>query len=161
MWATVADVQSLTGVAVEPDALTQAEGVVELFAGITVDNTTELSGRNARMLRAAVAYQAAWMASQVDVTARTDISSIDQDGVRVTPAHADALVLAPLAKRALDRLSWRGGPRTIRLRREGPARFATFEEYAAAWMRDDELGTWTPMGYGEGGYGSTPYGGVA
>lgn len=139
MWATVADVAAITGVDVENDTLTRAEGVVELFAGISQDNTTELSGSNARMLRAAVAYQAAWMESQVDVTSRTDVASLDQDGVRVTPAHADALVLAPLAKRALDRLSWRGR-RSTRLRRPGPSRYATFEDYAAAWLRDDVPG---------------------
>lgn len=159
MWATLADVLSLTGVDAEPDTLTQAEGVVELFAGISPDNTTELSGGNARMLRAAVAYQTAWMESQVDVTSRTDVASLDQDGVRVTPAHADALVLAPLAKRALDRLSWRGR-RSTRLHRRCEGRYASIEEYQRAWLRDGHPATSPPSGYGDGGYGLTPYGGA-
>lgn len=143
-WATVADVLALAGVEVDAATLAQAEGVVELFVGISPDNTAELSGANTRMLRAAVAYQAAWMLAQVDVTGRMEVTSLDQDGTRVTPGTGDDLVLAPLAKRAVARLSWMGS-RSIELRRCSAPRYATAEQYGAAWMRDATPPAWRPL----------------
>ena len=143
-WATISDTTALTGVTVDESTLAQAQRVVELFAGITEDNTTTLSGGNARMLRAAVAYQAAWMKAQIDVLSRVDVASLTQDGASVTPAGRDDLVLAPLAKRALARLSWHGR-RSTSLRACAPT-FATLEAYRAAWMRDETGDAWAPLG---------------
>lgn len=144
-WATASEALALTGATVDDDQLDQAQGVVELFAGITEANTADL-GANRRLLRAAVAYQAVWMAAQIDVATRTDVSSLTQDGAGVTPAHADALILAPLAKRALDRLSWRHGPRSTRINRATDTpRFQTLAEAAAAFMRDETHDCWRPL----------------
>lgn len=140
-WATEADILALTGVTVDAATLAQAQGVVELFAGISEDNETELSGRNTRMLRAAVAYQAVWTDAQVDVTGRMDVAKLKQDGAELDRGHRDALVLAPLAQRALDRLSWRGR-RSTALRLGAPV-YGTPEAYTAAWLRDDTADSWT------------------
>lgn len=143
-WATEAEALALTGVTVSAAVLTQAQGVVELFSGITEDNTTELKTSSVRMLRAAVAYQAAWMVSQVDVTSRTDVSQLDQDGTSFTAAGPDALIVAPLARRALERLSWLR-KRTTRSVRAGRPTFSTVGAYGDAWMRDELPGGWRAL----------------
>ena len=143
-WATVDETLALTGVTVSTAVLTQAQGVIELFSGITEDNTTELAPSNTRTLRAAVAYQAAWMDGQIDVTTRTEVAQMGQDGASFTTAGPDALVLAPLARRALDRLSWlrRRATRAVRM---GRPTFSTLDAYEAAWMRDEAPGCWRPL----------------
>lgn len=142
-WADEAEVLALTGANVDPSLLTQAQGVIDLFAGVTEAASVNLSTRNARLLRMATAYQAAWMHAQVDVTSRTDVARVEQDGVVVLPANADALVLAPLAARALSGLSWRNR-QTVTVRR-GEPRYATHEAYAEAWMRDETPDCWRAL----------------
>lgn len=139
-WATEAEVLALTGTAVTAAHLTQAQGVIDLFSGAT-ETTEDLNVRNLRLLKAAAAYQAAWMAAQVDVPGRVEVSRVDQDGVEVHPAHEDALVLAPLARRALAQLSWRRRA-TVTVRAGRVPRFATHEEWAAAWLADGVGGYW-------------------
>src|SRR5690606_12174704 len=107
-WASAEDTLAMTGVQVTEDLLAQAQGVIDVFSGVTEGAEQEISARNRRLLRSAVAYQAAWMVGQIDVMTRTDVSQLRQDGSEFTAAHPDSLVLAPLAKRCLDRLSWRG-----------------------------------------------------
>lgn len=107
-WTSEAQVLELTGATVTSAHLTQAQGVIDIYSGITLDYTDEINLRNRRLLAAATAYQAAWMVRQIDVTTRTDVSKLNQEGVQFDLAHEDALLLAPLAKRCLDRLSWRG-----------------------------------------------------
>ncbi len=65
----------------------------------------------------AVAYQAAWMTDHPDVFTNVDVSTMLQDGLQFTNAHANAGILAPMAKRAIDRLSWRRN-RSIRIRQK-------------------------------------------
>lgn len=141
-WATISDTTALTGTTVDESTLGQAQGVVELFAGITEDNTATMSNGNARMLKAATAYQAAWMKSQVDVTGRMDVAEVQQDGATVKPAGPDDLVLAPLAKRCLDRLTWRGR-RSITLTVGAPQYVG---DPLAAFLTDSGPGCWTPVG---------------
>jgi hypothetical protein len=142
-WATESEVLALTGTSVAAAQLTQAQGVVELYAGVTQD-VVDLTPRDSRLLRVAVAYQAAWLVSQIDVASRTEVKSLVQDGVAVTPTDGDALILAPLARRALSGLSWkrRGGTVTVS---NGTRRYATLEQYTAAWMRDETPGSWRSL----------------
>ena len=146
-WATEAETLALTGVTVTPPVLAQAQGVIDVFSGVIESAEDEVSARNLRLLRYATAYQAAWMTSQIDVTSRTDVSQLDQDGASFTLGHPDALVLAPLAKRCLDRLSWRG-PRARRVRPSGCDRpaFASPEAVQAAFLADGDgfLACWRP-----------------
>lgn len=112
-WATAADVLSLTGMTVTDPQLTQANGVVELHAGrvyalatLTGSNgVTNTGARDVEWMRRACAYQAAWMPSQPDMFGRLEMEAISATGrpVPITPA---ALTLAPLARRALKRVSW-------------------------------------------------------
>lgn len=110
-WADVTYTENITGVVVSESQLAQAQAVIELFSGVT--ESYALSGRDGRHLRMAVAYQAAWMKGQIDVTTRTDVSSVTQDEMSFQYANPDAPVLAPLARAALKRLSWKGTRSTL------------------------------------------------
>jgi hypothetical protein len=139
-WATVEETVTLTGVTVSSGTLAQAQGVLDLFSGVTEDvDAEQLSTRDRRLLRQACAYQAAWMHGQIDVPTRTDVSQLNQDGLSFTVANPDALVLAPLARRALAQLSWRRPGTSIRLRRDadGVARFRCIEDVHDAFLTDD------------------------
>jgi hypothetical protein len=107
-WATEADVLSLTGTAVAEDELTRAQAQIEMAVGRTdVLATAEMNARDLEWLRRAVAYQAAWASNQPDLYTRTEVTSLAQDGISVQFQNG-ALALAPLARRAIRRLSWVG-----------------------------------------------------
>jgi hypothetical protein len=113
-WADATYTESITGVAVTAGQVTQAQTMIELFSGVT--EQYKLRARDVRYLKMAVAYQAAWINGQIDVTTRSDVSQVTQDEMSFTNATVDAAVLAPLATRALRRLSWKTN-RSVRLRR--------------------------------------------
>jgi hypothetical protein len=142
-WADAVDVKALTGATVSDSLIDQATGVIELTSGgrLARLDPAHVTGRDFDWLRRAVCYQAAWMASQPDYFERLDVADLDQDGV-VATFKADGLVLAPLARRCLKRLSWRG-VRTIR-----PGASTTLLPGAAigygAGLPDDDL-PWRPM----------------
>lgn len=105
-WATTDDVLSLTGSTVTDAQLAQANAVLELHSGrLYVDAVTRTGTRDIEWMRRACAYQAAWMLSQPDMFGRIDISQVAQEG-RAVGLKDHALVMAPLAKRALARVSW-------------------------------------------------------
>lgn len=113
-WADEAYTLSITGVTVTAAKVTQAQAMIELFAGVT--EQYKLTARDTRHLRMAVAYHAAWLTGQIDVASRTDVTQVTQDEMSFTYQNADGAVLAPLAQRALKRLSWKTN-RSVRLRR--------------------------------------------
>lgn len=103
-WATVADVSSLTGVTVS--STDKANAVIELHTGrLYTDAVTRTGARDLEWMRRACAYQAAWQASQPDMYARLDLNGVNQEG-RAVGLKEHALVLAPLARKALARVSW-------------------------------------------------------
>ncbi|MEU8902191.1 hypothetical protein [Streptomyces mirabilis] len=108
-WATSSDVATYTGITVTDAQVDQAQAVVELFVDTTeVASTVGLiSQKNLRLLKMAVAYQAAWITQHPDWATNMDTTNVSQDQVSATWAHANAGVLAPLAKRCIDRVSWR------------------------------------------------------
>jgi hypothetical protein len=108
-WATAEDVQQLTGKTVDDTLIDQATAVIEMTQGGRVSSlgTTTVSARNLYWLKLAVAYQAAWMDAQPDYFERMDVDTFTQDGASAT-LRPDGLRLAPLARTALKRLSWRG-----------------------------------------------------
>ncbi len=106
-WVTAARALELTGDTVTDADLGRAQPIIELYAGVDFGATADLTPRVFKYLEYAVSYQAAWMATQIDTTARVDVTTLSQDGVSLTLAHEDAQLLAPLAKRWLDRLPWR------------------------------------------------------
>lgn len=102
-WATIADVSNLTGSVVTDAQLSQANAVIELHSGRVYSLAHANTGaRDLEWMRRACAYQAAWMLSQPDMFSRMDITSVGS-GVGL---KEKGLVLAPLAKQALNRVSW-------------------------------------------------------
>jgi hypothetical protein len=106
-WATVADVLDVTGATVTELVLGQAQAAIDVFSGRSVAIRSRLRPRDLHWLRLAVAYQAAWLSGQPDPFTRSDITTLAQDGASVAFGPA-GLVLAPLARRALNRCRWRG-----------------------------------------------------
>jgi hypothetical protein len=105
-WATTADVLSLTGKAVTDAQLEQANAVIELRTSrIYTIALTTTGSRDVEWLRRACAYQVAWQLSQPDLYGRLDVSQVGQEG-RAIALKDHALVLAPLARQALLRVSW-------------------------------------------------------
>jgi len=111
-WTTTDAIEDLTGEAVTLPELKQAQAIIMLFAGTTTQASDAglIASRNLRHLAWAVGWQAVWMTEHPDVYTNVDSTSFSQDGVSSSQAHANAHLLAPLAKRCLDRLSWNLAP---------------------------------------------------
>lgn len=108
-WATTAETLAYTSISVSQDNIDAAQAMIELFADVTEASSDagNISPKNLRLLKLAVAYQAAWMTSQPDLFTRSDVGLMTQDGISFTSPHANSGLLAPMAKRAVDRLSWK------------------------------------------------------
>lgn len=104
VWATASDVATVTGKTVTAENVAAAIGSVAVAIARTTDDV--LATRDLYWLKQAVCWQAAWLPDQPDFTGRSDVSSVSQDGVAVTYADRESVVLAPLAKRAIRNLSW-------------------------------------------------------
>ena len=148
-WATTSDVATYTGVTATAAQVEQAQAVVEMFADTTTDasNAGNISPKNLRLLKQAVAYQAAWITQHPDAFTNVDLTAFNQDQVSGTLAHANALILAPLAKRCIDRLSWK----RIRPLRIGPrssyGHIPRTMNLTSA-VADDDDPRWQPLGGG-------------
>jgi hypothetical protein len=143
-WATVGDVATYTGVTATDAQVEQAQGVVEMFADVTEQSIT-LAPTNQRLLKQAVAYQAAWITQHPDWATSMDTSSVSQDQVSATFLHANAGILAPLAKRCIDRLSWKRN-RGLRIRpRLGAGQIPRIMNVLNA-AADDTDPRWQPIG---------------
>lgn len=147
-WATTTEVQAKTGVTVDQATLDLAQSIIEVFADVDPDITTDddITARDKYRLKMAVVFQAAWQDTQTDLIARTDVSQLGQEGVSFTYANPDASQLAPLAKRSLDRLSWNRS-RAIGPRRKG---FGSLDEWELAYLKDETDGgaLWQPLSGG-------------
>lgn len=112
-WCTVDDVLLSTGKAVTDAQLAQASAAVELHIGRTYyelvshpdGGSLKVGRRDREWLRRACAYQCAWMLAQPDMYQRLDMDAVASTGRPITLKDR-ALVLAPLARRALQRVSW-------------------------------------------------------
>lgn len=113
-WVSPQEVIDITGVSVDQQQLAQAQGAIEVFSNRIYDDTPKIRARDLYWLGRAVAWQAAWLVGQYDLTTRLDATATSQDGV-ANQLTADALVAAPMAKRALLRCSWMRS-RTIHVR---------------------------------------------
>lgn len=113
-WCTAQDVIDCTGVSVADQQLAQAQAAIEVFSNRIYDETSRLRTRDLYWLGRAVAYQAAWIAGQYGLETRLDATQIQQDQVSTT-LKDDGLVLAPMAARALRKVSWMRS-RTVHIR---------------------------------------------
>lgn len=110
-WADIEHVNSLTGVTVEETDVSRAQGIITAVTDVWPDELPDdLKAADLRRLQDALAYEAAWVSSKVDLFSETLVSSVSQDGVSVQYPSEYAQYIAPLAMVCLRRLSWnRGG----------------------------------------------------
>lgn len=153
-WATTSDVYNLTGETVEDVDINKAQGIIDLFSEVTSESaltedgesTGQISPKNLRYLRQATAYQTVWMLQHPDVFTNVDYSTFSEDGLSATNTHSNAQILAPLATRALRRLTWLRPNRSLRVRpRLDPSRmydWNTRTDRDSAVADDDRY--WTP-----------------
>lgn len=146
-WATAGDVLTYTGITATAAQVAQAQAVIELFADTTeVASTVGLiSQKNVRLLKMAVSYQAAWITQHPDAFTNMDTTNVSQDQVSATWAHANAGVLAPLAKRCIDRVSWRR-IRPLRVRPAYGSAFPPRHMNIISAVMDDNDPRWTGSG---------------
>lgn len=113
-WATAQQVINTTGVSVTDAQLLQAQDDIEIFTNRVYEDTPRIRTRDLYWLGRAVARQAAWIAGQFGLETRLDATQIQQDQVSTT-VQGDGLVLAPMAARALRKVSWMRS-RTVHIR---------------------------------------------
>lgn len=104
-WATVTDVLNITGQTITGTQLVQAQAIIDMAAGRTYLAAPRTGTRDAYWLKLAVAYQGAWMTGQPDIFSRLDIQALPGTG-RPVPLGPNAIMIAPMAKWALKRVSW-------------------------------------------------------
>lgn len=142
-WATPQDVIDTTGVSVTGQQLSQAQAAIEVFSNRIYPDAERMRTRDLYWLGQAVAYQAAWLAGQFGLETRLDATQIQQDQVSTT-LQGDGLVLAPMAARALRRVSWMRS-RTVHVR-------SAFESAGVAVNpltdASDDQQDWSPVRYG-------------
>lgn len=145
-WCTIEQVENLTGVTVTDSQLLKAQGVIETFVDVDpADPGDHLSTRDRNRLVNATAYQAGWMFEQIQLETRTDVENLTQDGQSFRYANPDAVVLAPLAKRNIDKLSWNTSGAVGGRRRR---RYATIDDVRDAVMCDEvDVIPWVTEGY--------------
>lgn len=111
LWATIDDVKQLTGADISNMQRNLAAQAVEMATGAieaVITERTYVSDRDNYWLKLAVCYQAAWIGEQPDYLQRNAVSSVSQDGQSATMGNPDWLVLSPLARKAVRKVSWRG-----------------------------------------------------
>lgn len=138
-FATIAQIAALTGVTVDESARNLAAQAVELATGlIEAVDRPEVTDRDRYWLKLACAYQAAWLQAQPDYLTRNHVTNVSQDGQSVT-GGPDWLTLAPNARKAVRKLSWRG-PRMVG--RRDPMLRVRRDPLSSA---SDVLHSWRPL----------------
>ena len=146
-WASTADCAALTGYTPDTATLALAQTTVETHVNRTPAAEDSFRLRDFDWLKRAVAFQAAWLASQPGYLARMGAANVSQDGLSSTFNSPADLTLAPLAQRACKNLSWMGS-RSVQTRPRQPLpEFGALAPSAAAFLHsgsDPEDG-WEPL----------------
>lgn len=146
-WATAEQASEVTGKTVTEEDLAVAQPVIDIFSGVVEEQADRLKAKDLRMLRYAVSYQAVWMKGNAGALTGSDVQSATQDSVSFTrfdEGNDDATVLAPLARRCLDRLSWRRS-KTAHSR----SAWDQVDRYGDAFHDDGRFdGKWRPLKLG-------------
>jgi len=107
-WASLDDVATYTGITATTAHLTRAQAIIDMFAGRTYDAQPRTGTRDQYWLKLAVSYQAAWLTAQPDAFQRIDLAAITMSN-RAVALKDDSLRVAPLAAKALSKVSWLRG----------------------------------------------------
>jgi|KBSSwiStaDraftv2_1062776.scaffolds.fasta_scaffold01929_7 hypothetical protein len=141
-WATLDDVFAVTRREVSEENLAVAQAIMEDAAGFDGElDDTAVSTRNARFLKRAVIWQAAWLERHPDAIDAMDVTGVSADGVSAQHASATAAYMAPMARSCLMKVSWKHAP--IRVR--GGRRVVVDTGNRDDAVRDDSF-VWAPMG---------------
>jgi hypothetical protein len=131
-WANVGDVKAITGRDVTEQIIQQAQTQIEVLTRVLssqaylygqapkTGQVISLGAGDSQLLKIAVSYQSAWVAAQPDLFERSDVTSVNQDGMSASYTGT-GLTLSPHAKQAVKRLSWMGS-RSVSMT---PARFSS------------------------------------
>jgi hypothetical protein len=156
-WATAQDVLNITGQQVSDQQVIYAGFTIDMFTGRPYsftgpdgqeynwyENTGDI---DAYYLKLAVVFQTVWIQAQPDMMSRLDLANVPAKGRPLT-LNVGALLLGPLAKKALSRVSWLRS-RALHVR-------SPFEDlYTANSVNFGEfVFPWSPIG----GYGGFPSG---
>lgn len=147
-YTTADDVYDITGATVSNANVQQAAVIVEVMSGAAMSDEDYdlLDATDQRWITLAVAYQAAWIQDQPDVFSRIDVSSLNQDGVSMQTRDEFSLVLAPLAKRALNRTSWRRySKQNTGVRTLSATAYRAGSIVTDPVVQDDEAQTWVGL----------------
>lgn len=141
---TPAEVNGITGVTPSVTDIVTATGIVESVTGVDLSTAPSLPFRKAdvRHLKQAVAWQARYVKEHPDVLTReAGMTGANTNGVSVSwgPGGSEGGLVAPLARMALRRLSWRGS-RSVRMRASKPA--LTIPQ---TLTNDGADGSWSPL----------------
>lgn len=132
MLATTAEVNQITGVSVDREALQRAQHIIEMYGNRTEADTTNYSASQLHWLKLAVSYQAAYMDSHPEIFSQSDLESISQGDIRAD--FKGEQWLAPLARRALRRVGWTG-TRSI----------GVSSDFTRNYYLTDDAGEWQPL----------------
>jgi hypothetical protein len=105
-WATPVEASIITNKAVSQEDLESAMSVIDLYSNASIEASGNVGARNLRWLKVAVSWQAVWQAARVEYGVNMDVDQVTQDGHTFWKGYEDAHLLAPLARRALFKLSW-------------------------------------------------------
>lgn len=92
---------ALTDIAAAASSIETLTGLIEAVPRV------DIHGNDLYWLGQGVAYQAPWLLAQADFIERNNVTDVMQGRDKVTYGP-DALVLAPMARKCLRRLSWKG-----------------------------------------------------
>jgi hypothetical protein len=109
MATTVApsDVKDITGIDVEQSTIDQALAIIELCTSADCSDLDVFHAKDRTWIKRAICYEAAWIPDQPDLFSRMGVTNLSQDGMSFQPAGQASLYLAPLARKALGRVSWK------------------------------------------------------
>lgn len=162
-WAMPSDVLNITGQTVTLSQVQYAGSIVDLFTGrpyvftwtdpssqeaITYNWFENVGATDYYYLTLAVVYQTLWMQQQPDLFTRLELDSIQTMRAPIKLNNDNALMVGPLVRKALSRVSWLRS-RALHVR-------SPFEDlYAANSVNFGEyIFPWSPIG----GYGGAPSG---
>jgi hypothetical protein len=147
-WVTPEEALSITpGIAVSQEGIDAAQILIEIFADTTEEASDAglISSKNLRLLKLAVAFQAAWMTAHPDQYTGSDFDTFQSDGLSVTYKNENSNILAPMARRCIKRLSWKRN-RNIYIRpASGPREYIPKHLNTTNADLDDFRTDWRPL----------------
>lgn len=132
-WTDATRAGVLTGRAVSDAEVATAAAVIEAVIGVLPSD--DVPARDRTWIERAVGYQAAFIAATPDYFERANVREAGSDGQSAVFTR-DGLYLAPLARTALRKLSWKGS-RSVTPVTQRDARLAALDE--------DDRHEWEPI----------------